>query len=190
MKNAFLLLAYLSITILFSCSETVVGPEGPRGLQGNDGPQGIPGEGGSYVFEFESINFTAGNDYRVILPYENFDGLTSDVSLVYFLWGESEETGAEIWRLLPQMVLFDDGGILNYNFDFTAGDASVFLQANFPLAELGAIDTDNWVARVVVIPGKFWESNRVDMSDYYAVTEMMGVQNPIKDRTGYPKRTF
>lgn len=148
---------YLIMIILFSaCTETVVGPQGargPQGPQGNDGAPGIQGESG-FVFEFDNINFTAGNGYKVLLPYpDNFEGLTSDVALVYFLWGE--ENGAEIWRLLPQQILFDDGGILIYNYDFTGGDASVFLQANFPLAELGAIDTDNWVARVVVVPGRF-----------------------------------
>ena len=155
--------------------------------QGADGLQGLPGQNG-FVFEFENINFTSGNEYRVRLTYPgDFEGLTSDVALVYFLWGE--DNGAEIWRLLPQHILFDDGGILQYNFDFTGGDADVFLKANFPLAELAAVDTDNWVARVVVVPGSFWESSRIDVSDYNAVAEMLDLPNIAPDRSEYPQRS-
>ncbi len=188
LAHSFILLALLFFS---ACTETVVGPQGPRGPQGNDGAQGIPGESSGIVFEFDGIDFTAGNDYSVFLNYpENFDGLVTDVALVYFLWEVQQVNGedVEIWRLLPQNVLYGDGGILQYNFDFTASDARVFLQANFPLGELGAADTDDWVARVVIVPGDFWDNGRVDVSDYNNVKEMLGLPEIDRDYSNTPVR--
>jgi hypothetical protein len=191
MKTSIFSIALLfCVIVITSCSETIIGPEGPRGPEGpkgNDGLNGAAGEN-AFVFEFEDINFTAGNDYKVLLKYPNgFDGLTSDVALVYFLW--NVEDGVEIWRMLPQTVFFDGGGLLQYNFDFTAGDVSVFLKANFPLGQLGAIDTDNWIARVVVVPGNFFNGSRIDFSDYNEVKELLGLPEIVKERIDYPIRS-
>lgn len=160
---------------LGSCSHTAPGPQGPAGPQGPEGPigpKGADGENG-FVFEWEGISFTSPS-YEVILPYpENFEGLDSDVALVYFLWGV-DDNGLEIWRQLPQTLVTADG-ILSYNFDFTKFDVRVFLQAEFPLDWLTAIDTDDWVARVVVVPGSFWNSGRIDFADYRQVEEALGL---------------
>lgn len=174
MKTSFTLLT-LSLVFLYSCTETVVGPAGPRGDQGPVGPQGAAGESG-YVFEYENINFSAGNNYEVLLEYpSDFEGLQSDVALVYLLWPLEDNLDYDVWRLLPQQTLFNDGGILQYNYDFTTSDVRLFLDANFPLNELGAIHTDQWIARVVVVPGEFWGGGRMDFSDYEDVKELLGL---------------
>lgn len=143
------------------------GPVGPVGPKGDPGDQGPAGES-SYVFEFDNINFTAPN-YDVLLTYEStFEGFDSDVTLVYLLWGTDQENGetVDIWRPLPQTI-FKSGGQLVYNYDFTKNDVRLFLTADFSLDDLKAIDTDNWVARVVVVPGNFWTSARLDKSIGY-----------------------
>lgn len=161
----------LSIIVLSSCTETVIGP---RGDQGPVGPSGAAGENG-YVFEYENIDFTASNNFELLLEYpSDFEGVNSDVALVYFLWPLEDDLDYDVWRPLPQQVLFDDG-ILQYNFDFTATDVRLFLSANFSLNELAAIHTDGWVARVVVVPGNFWNNGRIDFSDYNQVKEMLGL---------------
>lgn len=175
----------LALLLSTSCTETIIGPVGPRGDQGPVGPEGAPGENG-YVFEYENIDFTGGNNYEVFLPYpSDFEGLDSDIAIVYLLWDVQEINGqsVDIWRPLPQQILFTDG-TLQYNFDFSKNDVRLFLDANFSLDELTAIDTDGWVARVVVVPGSFWGSGRVDINDYYQVKSMLGLPDLNKERVG------
>ncbi|MEQ8469934.1 MAG: hypothetical protein RIC35_02045 [Marinoscillum sp.] len=176
MRTLFTSAIILSAALLSSCTDTYIGPPGPVGPQGPIGPQGADGESG-YVFEWENIDFTA-PEYEVLLSYpDNFEGLNSDVALVYFLWDTyttdtNEEV--EVWRQLSQNILTDDG-VLQYNYDFSKYNVLLFMDAEFPLDMLGAADTDNWVVRVVVVPGGFWNSGRVDFSDYKKVEEALGL---------------
>lgn len=164
-----------SMLWLSGCVDESIGPPGPQGDRGPQGPKGDPGESG-FVFEYEDINFTAPS-YDIILDYSpDFEGLDSDVALVYLLWEVVEEDGEliDIWRPLPQTVLHPEG-TLYYNYDFTKYNVRLFLDATFPLDLLGAIDTDGWVVRVVVVPGNFWNSGRIDFSDYNQVKEALGL---------------
>jgi len=167
---------YLSILVLVAaaCSTETIGPQGPTGPAG---PQGNPGESG-IVFEFTGVTFTA-PDYEVFLDYPTgFEGLDSDVALIYLLWDVQTDTNGnplDIWRALPQNVLTPNG-LLQYNFDFSKQDVHLFLDGDFNLSLLGAIDTDNWVVRVVVVPGNFFGGrSSVDLTDYYAVKEAYGL---------------
>lgn len=160
MKKLYTLLALLMLGLSGCYYDD---PRGPRGYDGRDGIDGVDGEE-SYVFEYE-FSFTA-PDYSVLLNLPNdFTMLDSDVALVYFLW-EVKNDGVEVWRALPQTLYFSDG-VLVYNYDFTKFDVSVFLDGTVNLDGLGANTTDNWIARVVVVPGQF--SGRIDYSDYEAV---------------------
>lgn len=165
MKKAYILLMLIGVG-LFSCSEP--GPPGPPGFDGLDGLDGVDGEEG-FVFEYE-FSFTA-PDYSVLLSLPNtFTMLDSDVMLVYLLW-EVTDDGVEVWRALPQTLYFNDG-ILSYNYDFTKFDASVFLDGTVNFNGLGAIYTDNWIARVVVVPAQFASGRAaIDYSDYNEVKE-------------------
>jgi len=174
MKSILNALIIVMLTGLASCISDNVWPEGPMGPQGNDGPKGDSG----FVFEFEQINFT-GPDYEVLLPFpDDFESLSSDVALVYLLWDVVELDGVdtEVWRQIPQAILTNEG-TLQYNFDFTMVDVRLFIEANYDLSLLGAIDTDDWVARVVIVPGDFWNSARLNTSElsYTDVKEMLGL---------------
>lgn len=176
MKHLFTKSIVLSLALLSSCTfyDSDPGPMGPQGAQGPQGIQGEQGESG-FVLEWENVNFTA-PDYEVILAYSDFEfeGFDSDVALVYFLWGTEEVGGEtlEIWRQLQQTVLTPDG-ILLYNYDFTKYDVRLFLDANYSLDLLPAIDTDEWIVRVVVVPGEYWNNGRIDYSNYFDVVEML-----------------
>jgi len=188
MKTFRTLLPFLGLLIITSCIETTsIGPQGPQGPVGPVGPTGAPGESG-FVFEFTNVNFTA-PAYDVILSYPtDFQPLASDVALVYLLWEVQVIDGAdvEIWRQLPQTV-FTDYGTLLYNFDHTPFDVRLFLDANFPLDFLTAIDTDQWIARVVVVPGNFWNSGRLDFSDYNTVKNALGLPD-LPTHSAIPRR--
>jgi len=189
MKKLFTLFGILGVIAFSSCTvnDGDIGPPGPRGPQGPEGPVGAPGEEG-YVFEYEAINFTA-PDYEVFLTYpEDFEPLASDVAVAYLLWGVDEDTGEEIWRQLPQTIITEDG-LLQYNFDFTTIDVRLFLDANYSLDILTAIDTDDWVARIVVVPAQYWETGRVDFSDYNEVKKMLGLPDISIDRDVTRRKT-
>ncbi len=168
--------------IIQSCTETVIGPQGPAGLDGRDGVDGRDGDE-AFVFEYE-FSFNR-NDYREFLELpEDFTLLESDVALVYFLW-EVDDNGREIWRLLPQTV-FTPEGTLQFNFDHTRVDASVFLEANFNLDLVGNNLLDDWIARLVVIPGEF--EGRIDYSDYDAIKEQFQLEDTKADLTGFDNK--
>ena len=42
---------------------------------------------------------------------------------------------------------------------------------------LGAEDTDNWIARVVIVPGDFWSSSRIQSGqiEYHELKELLGL---------------
>lgn len=168
MKNLFKFIFAISIFLLGSC--TFNGQDGAPGPQGPEGPPGPE----AYVFEYVDLTFSASNDYSLLLEFpDNFEMLESDKVLVYFLYSDPTADEADLWRLLPQTE-FTDHGTLIYNYDFTRFDVALFLDANFDLNLLGAIFTDNWIARVVVIPGQFQNGrveSPVDYKDYNAVME-------------------
>ena len=171
MKTFFNALILLVILGLSSCIVDNVGPEGPMGPKGDKGDSG-------FVFEFENVSFTS-PDYEVFLPFpDNFESLSSDVVLAYMLWDVVNIDGkdTEVWRQLPQTII-TDYGLLQYNFDFTINDVRLFMDAEFDLGLLGAVDTDNWVVRLVVVPGDFWNSARVSSKEipYDVLKESLGL---------------
>lgn len=176
MKKLFTVL--LSSIVLFSC-------EGPQGIPGTDGQDGLNGEE-AYVFEY-SLSFTS-PDYVALLELpSDFTLLDSDVMLAYLLWDILDD-GTEIWRSVPQSLFITDG-ILHYNFDFTKYDATLFLDGTIDLDGLGADYTDNWIARIVVVPGLF-ENGRsvVDISDYHAVIDYYNLSEPSLTTEDYVTR--
>ena len=170
LRNILSLLAI--VTLLISCGPGPVGPQGPPGLDGLDGLNGKDGEE-AYTFEFQTT--FSSPEFSTIFEFpSDFTVLDSDVILVYALWGS--ENDLDIWRLLPQTVLTDDGTLI-YNSDFTTSDVSVFLESDFDLNILGPNFTDDWIMRVVVIPAQF-QNGRVanDYSNFYQVLENHGIE--------------
>jgi hypothetical protein len=92
------------------------------------------------------------------------------------LWDVVEIDGVdtEVWRQVPQS-LFLQQGTLRYNFDFTTADVRLFMEADFDMSSLGAIDTDDWIVRVVIVPGDFWNSSRIAAGEiaYEQLEEML-----------------
>ncbi len=177
MKNLFNFIFAISIVLLGSCTfngqDGAPGPRGPQGPAGQDGQDGMDGQE-AFVFEYVDLTFSASNDYSLLLEFpDNFQMLESDVVLVYFLYSDPAADETDLWRLLPQTE-FTDHGTLIYNYDFTMFDVVLFLDSDFDLNLLGANFTDNWIARVVVVPGQFQNGrteSSVDFKDYNAVME-------------------
>lgn len=173
MKRIFLLLAVVAMTALQSC----------EGDQGPPGPPG-PSDGNtiSEVFEVTTTFLPSANQQDTYRSYFDLNPAiyTSDVLLVYQLSGTYTSNGQEfdIWKLLPQVYTFDDGGIFQYNYDFSANDFSIFIDANFNVGSLDASWTQNKTFRIVIVPGDFSARPAPGQySNYYEVIEKYNIDD-------------
>lgn len=158
--------AFLALFII-SCD----GEDGRDGVDGADGVN-IVGQ----VLEIEG-DFTPGNNYSIFYEFPNtVEVFESDIVLVYIRWEETENSAGEpvdVWRLLPQTRLLDQG-ILQYNYDHTYLDATIFLESDFDLGTLLPSDTDNQIFRIAIMPADFAQA-KVDRSNIASVMQAMGV---------------
>lgn len=174
------LFIFISLFIFCSC-EGPAGPPGPQGPEGPRGPEGYPGPE-AYVLEYEDVDFQA-PDFAVRLPFD-YQALPSDVVLVYALWYTEETEDSQlkdIWRQLPQSLFIESeenavqGRELVYNFSHSDVYVDVFLEANFDIAEanIGPNYLNDWVFRVVIVPGQFLANGRggsmLNFKDYKAI---------------------
>ncbi len=159
----------------------VISCEGPQGPPGFDGRDGIDGQDGvnilGKVLEIEGT-FSADNDYSILYEFpQTVEVFDSDVVLVYLLFDQTEDSNGDpvdIWRLLPQTRILDQG-LLQYNYDFTFLDVSIFLEADFDLTTLLPGDTDNQVFRIAVVPAEFASDPSLDLSNIEAVMGRMEI---------------
>ncbi len=173
-KISIVLGIFLSLFIM-SCE----GPIGPPGFDGFDGLDGLDGQDGvnilGTVIDIEG-DFIA-DDYSIFYEFpQTVEVFENDVVLIYLLWGQTEDSNGEavdIWRLLPQTRILDQG-LLQYNYDFTFFDVNIFLEADFDLSTLQAGDTDNQVFRIAVLPAELLAGSRLDRSNIEAVMNAMG----------------
>ncbi len=187
MKSFKYLLIVPMLIALAACNndDGLIGPEGPMGPVGPQGPQGVQGESG-FLFEFPNIDFIA-PDYSALLELpQDFEVFNEDKALVYLLW-DVTDNDVDVWRPLPQSIITNDG-IYQYNYDFTMFDVNVFMDAQFPLANLLDGDLLGQVFRVVIVPAQFWESGRVDFSDYETTVKALGIPDLKVDRTNFKGR--
>lgn len=157
-----LALVLVSALVFVSCE----GDQGPPGQDGLDGEIGL-------TYDF-TVNFNGSNDYRYTLFFaeEGIEVFESDGVLVYKSdeFYEDPEGDINIWKLLPQRVYFTNGDILEYNYDHTFGEVSIFLDGN--IEDFGTLSneyTQNQLLRVVVAPSDFINSANVNLNDYESV---------------------
>ena len=171
MKKTLIPFIFLLGVLFQSCT----GPRGRDGLPGIDGQDGVDGTAlVGQTFEVEKVNFTAANGYSLLVTYTDaklIDVRESDAVFVYILW-EVTDSGSPVWRLLPQPIDMPKGVV--YNFDYTPGDFSVFIDAPSDAlkASLAAEYTQNQTFRAVVVPSDFTArkgGSAVDFKDYEAV---------------------
>lgn len=175
MKTITGIILVIALAFLASC-EGVPGPPGRDGIDGKDGESFL----GS-VFEIEG-DFTSQNDYAL---YFEFPGsitvYDTDVVLVYILWEIAENNSGElidVWRLLPQTVVLDEG-VLQYNYDYTFADVQVFLEGTIDFSTLLSAETDDQVFRIVVFPADFIAQKGLDVSDYSMMMKSLGVKKDL-----------
>lgn len=166
-------------TALFSLScEGPAGPPGPPGFDGQDGLDGVNILGQVYDI---TGDFTPGNNYSLFSVFSedapSVEVFETDVVLVYILWEQIDDPSGpiDVWRLLPQTRLLNQG-ILQYNYDHTFLDVSIFLEADFDLGTLFPGDTDNQTFRIAILPADGVGAAKLDVSNMQAVLDFLGVE--------------
>jgi len=168
---------FFSVLIAFISLSSCEGPTGPPGPPGFDGLDGVNILGTVYDIVGD---FNPSNNYSLFSVFsQDVPGLEvfeTDVVLVYILWDQIDDpTGPiDVWRLLPQTRLLQQG-ILQYNYDFTFEDVSIFLESDFNLGSLGSGDTNNQVFRIAILPADGAGKRNLDTSNMQEVLEYLQV---------------
>lgn len=177
MKKTMILFSAILSLIFMACE----GPQGPPGFDGLDGLDGIDGQDGvnilGKVIDIQGT-FEEANDYSIFYEFpQTIEVFETDVVLVYLLWDQTEDGNGDpvdIWRLMPQTRIIDQG-LLQYNYDYTFFDVSIFLEADFDLGTLLPGDTDDQVFRIAVLPAEAAQTGKLDVSNIDAVMSRLGV---------------
>lgn len=153
----------------------IIACEGPQGPPGFDGIDGSIFEAEAFEINVDMTLNSDTNTYEYLATnYSNgITVLENDVVLIYRL--EEVDNGVDIWRQLPQPIITENGTSF-YNFDFTAGDYSIYLEPEFD-ANLVPIDlTDNQWFRIVIIPAKILNSSNLDKTNLSSLLQNIGIE--------------
>ena len=131
------------------------------------------------VFELKNINFSFNatdgyNIYQTLNPQL----LPPDVVLIYRMSGLINST-TPIWQQIPR-TLFLTEGELDYDFDFSKQDFTIYAGGTYNLA-LTPTYINNQTFRIVIIPGYFSgkSSQQVDYSNYDSVIKAYGINDSV-----------
>ena len=183
MRKITLTLGTILALFIISCE----GPVGPPGFDGFDGLDGLDGQDGinilGQVIDIEG-SFTPENNYSILFDFpQTIEVFETDVVLVYILFDQTEDNNGEpvdIWRLLPQTLIVNQG-LLQYNYDHTFLDVSIFLETDFDINLLLPGDTQDQVFRIAVIPADALQGSKMDTSNIDAVLQSIGLdENDIQ----------
>ena len=173
MKKSSLLFGLCISLFTLSC-EGPVGPPGPPGFDGHDGVN-ILGQVYDITDDFVPPDYSLFTEFSVDAP--GVEVFETDVVLVYILWEQLQDpTGPiNVWRLLPQTRLLDQG-ILQYNYDYTFLDVSIFIETDFDPAFLLPGDTDNQTFRIAILPADGASASKLDVSNMQSVLDYLNVR--------------
>jgi hypothetical protein len=161
MKNITLFLAFIGMMTLQSCEVTEI-------YEDTNVPR-------TEVFE-KTTSFNSLNNYGIKVVFDP-PIYSSDSVLVYHLY--DVVNGQDVWKLMPQTYYFNDGGELDFNFDYTRSYVNIYLTANFRLNTLSPDWTQNQTFKIVIIPDGF--AKTVNKNDINAVMSALKVsQSDIK----------
>lgn len=160
MKNFTILGIFLAVFAI-SCE----GPMGPPGINGFDGQDAEIGQ----TYEIANVNFSQGSNTLVYsFPQRLIDG---DAVLVYRLDGI--DNGLDVWEPLPTAtIFFNDGGFLQYRFDYTLDNVAIILDSD-NISLLGNEFRTNQVFRAVVLPSNLISG--LDTNNFYNLMNQLSI---------------
>jgi hypothetical protein len=124
------------------------------------------------VFEIKNINFVLDPVDGYII-YQKFTPTiyASDVVLIYRLSG-TINSNTPIWQLIPR-TLFLPQGELDYDFDFSLEDFTIYAGGNYNLS-LTPQYLNNQTFRIVIVPASF--STSINKNNYNAVMGALNIK--------------
>jgi hypothetical protein len=164
MKKISMFLAVIGMIVISSCE----GPQGPPGFDGFDGKDGLLGE----VFELKNVdfNYNATNGYTIYRAL-NPQIFASDVVLIYRMTG-TVDVNTPIWQLIPR-TLFLPAGELDYDFDFSKKDFTIYAGGTYDLS-ITPTYIKNQTFRIVIVPGSF--SASINKNNYGDVMAALNIK--------------
>lgn len=171
MRKISTILAVIGMIVISSCS----GPEGHPGYDGLDGLNGQDGLLGE-VFELKNVSFNynaaAEVDKYTIYRTLNPKIYASDVILIYRLTGTTN-TNSPVWRLIPRTIFLSAGRELDYDFDFSKEDFTIYAGGNYDLSTTPSY-INNQTFRIVIVPGSF--STAINKNNYADVVAALNIK--------------
>lgn len=162
MKNFYALLLTLSL-VLVAC-------EGPQGIPGPPGPPGQDSDiYAAESFETPFISFNSNNGFSATLEINPPFPADYAVFVYRLAFDQMGPNSPDVWQLLPQPIIFDDGSDLFYNYDYTQFDIAIFLESSSSLVGLDPIWTEDQIFRIVAIPTI--DVGNLDLTDINSVME-------------------
>ncbi len=169
----------LLLLTLFAGAATFQSCDGDTGPQGPAGPDSI-------VYELRQVDFNLFNGeyqiYRTFGESLGFNLYDSETVLVYrqsSSFVNNAGVTTPIWQLIPR-TLFLPQGELDYDFDFSQEDFTIYAGGNFDPSTTPEYINDQ-TFRLVIIPGSFQNRNAnnagVDFNDYNAVIKKYGIND-------------
>lgn len=150
-----MLLPLLTISLfLISCE----GPQGPPGQDGLDGIN-ILGQVFEVTVDFQYFPNDGSPYYQtplIEIP-SNIEVFESDVILVYLYKGRSGNL--DIWEQIPKSFFFDNGLIVQYEFNNTFVDIELIIEGNLIGDELGSDWTNDQSFRIAIVPSEFGDAS-------------------------------
>ena len=179
MKKVIALLSFA--IVLFTACEGPQGPPGFDGFDGRDGQNGIDGQNDDIgkVFD-QNVNFGDADDFTVKIDFPNtIEVFENDVVLVYRLAEivqDSNGQDTDVWQLMPQNFFLDQG-TLQYNYDHTFFDVSIFLDGTFDLTLLEDKFTQNQIFRIAVLPAEQLQGKDSNGLKFSEIESMLDTTN-------------
>jgi hypothetical protein len=159
MKKILTLFAFVGLVVLQGCTTT-------------DDVEYVDNDTISEVFELKNVNFAYNSEdgfniYSKLEPQI----YASDVVLIYRLAG-AVNASTPIWQQIPRTLYFSNGREIDYDFDFSRQDFTIYVRANYDL-ELTPQYLDNQTFRIVIVPGSF--SKTLNTNNYSEVIKALNI---------------
>jgi hypothetical protein len=171
MKKITLLIAFIGMISLQSCTV-------------NEENDNVDNDTIAEVFELRNVNFSYNSSTGGYFIYRSLNPqiYASDNILIYRM-SDLIDSNTPVWQLIPRTLYLSGGDELDYDYDFSREDFTIYADGTYNLSETPEY-IFNQTFRIVIIPGYF--SNRsdvqVDFNDYNAVIETFGINpNNIKN---------
>jgi hypothetical protein len=171
MKKITLLIAFIGMIALQSCTV-------------NEENDNVDNDTIAEVFELRNVNFSYNSSTGGYFIYRSLNPqiYASDNILIYRM-SDLIYSNTPVWQLIPRTIYFGNGDELDYDYDFSKEDFTIYANGTYDLSETPEY-IFNQTFRIVIIPGYFSSRRavQVDFNDYNAVIETFGINpNNIKN---------